>query len=125
VQTVCTETEVEVLRDAPERVHVEDDVRRYIATLTRATRDDERVEGGVSPRGTQRLFEAARAVAVGNGREYVTPADVKAIAQSTLAHRLVLTADARVDNVEKTDVIADITAETQVPTVNYTARASA
>ncbi|MBV0925434.1 MoxR family ATPase [Halomicroarcula limicola] len=125
VEPVCDDADVRQLRAAPEAVHVEDDVRRYIATLTRATRSDERVDGGVSPRGTQRLFEAARAVAVGNGREYVTPEDVKFVAESVLAHRLVLTADARVDGVEKADVVADITEETQVPTVNYTAPASA
>jgi MoxR-like ATPase len=124
-ERVCSEEDVRILQDAPEQVHVNDDVRRYIATLTRATRDDDRVSGGVSPRGTQRLFETARAVAVGNGRDYVTPEDVKAIVQPVLAHRLVLTADARVDNVEKSDVVADLTDEVQVPTVNYTGQASA
>ena len=125
VTTICDDEAVAVLREAPEKVQVDEDVRRYVATLTRATRDDERVEGGVSPRGTQRLFEVARAVAVGNGRQYVFPEDVKSVAGSVLAHRLVLTADARVDNVEKADIIDDITEETQVPTVNYKARASA
>jgi MoxR-like ATPase len=119
VSTVCTTEQIRRLREAPEHVHVEDDLRRYVAALARATREDERVKGGVSPRGTQRLFEATRAMACCRGREFATPEDVKAVAQSVLAHRLVLTADARVDTVEKADVVADILDEEQVPTVNY------
>ncbi|AQL44624.1 ATPase (plasmid) [Halorientalis sp. IM1011] len=119
VSTICSPEQIERLREAPEHVHVEDDLRQYIAALTRATRADDRVKGGVSPRGTQRLFEAARAMACVQGREFAAPKDVKAVARPVLAHRLVLTADARVDTVEKTDVIADILDAEQVPTINY------
>jgi len=119
VSTVCTTEQIRMLRDAPEHVHVESDLRQYIAHLTRATREHEHVKGGVSPRGTQRLFETTRAMACCDGREFATPEDVKAVAQSVLAHRLVLTADARVDTVAKSDVVADILEEVQVPTVDY------
>jgi MoxR-like ATPase len=119
VSTVCSTEQIRALREAPEHVHVEDDLREYIAHLTRATREHDHVKGGVSPRGTQRLFETTRARACCDGREFATPEDVKAVAQSVLAHRLVLTADARVDTVQKSDVVADILDGVQVPTVDY------
>jgi MoxR-like ATPase len=75
------------------------------------------VNVGVSPRGTQRLFEASRARAVLAGREYVTPDDVKRVAEPALAHRLVLTPDARVEDVHKPDVIEDVLEEVPVPTL--------
>jgi MoxR-like ATPase len=75
------------------------------------------VKVGVSPRGTQRLFEMARALATIRGREFVTPDDIKRVAQPTLAHRLVLTADATVSDVRKRDVVRDVLDQVPVPTV--------
>jgi MoxR-like ATPase len=121
-QPVCTRRAVERLRAAPERVHVEQDVRRYIAELSRATRDDARVAAGVSPRGTQRLLETSRATAALWGRDYVTPEDVQRVARPVLAHRLVLTPDARVGNVEKRAVVGDLLDEVEVPTVGAASR---
>jgi len=89
----------------------------YIAQITLATQDDRRVRVGISPRGTQRLFEAARARATVAGREYVTPDDVKAIAEPALAHRLVMTAEAQVNDVDKRVVVQEILDEIPVPTV--------
>jgi MoxR-like ATPase len=94
------------LQSVPESVHVDDDVLDYIARIARATRDDRHVEVGVSPRGTQRLFEAARAQATIEGRDFVTPDDVKTVAVPVLAHRLVLSTDA-----ELTDRSADALVE--------------
>ncbi|MDZ7701785.1 MAG: AAA family ATPase [Halobacteriales archaeon] len=105
------------LQDVPESVHVDDDVLDYIARVTRATRDDRHVDVGVSPRGTQRLFEAARARAVIEGREFVTPDDVKTVAVPVLAHRLVLTPDAVVGDVDKRQVVEDVLESQPVPTV--------
>jgi MoxR-like ATPase len=119
VGSVCTEATVRSLQQAPESVAVERDLRRYIVDLTRATRADGRVKAGVSPRGTQRLFEATRALAAARGRDYATPDDVKDLAPSVLSHRLVLTADARVNSVEKREVIAALLSELPVPTVDY------
>ncbi|MFC6863398.1 AAA family ATPase [Halomicroarcula sp. GCM10025817] len=112
------------LRTAPESVHVDEAVREYIVSLSRASREDPRVKTGVSPRGTQRLFEAARAYAALRGRSYVTPDHVSRIAPAVMAHRLVLTPDARVDNVDKRAVVADVLDSVPVPTVNYASQPS-
>ncbi len=117
VEPVVDAEAVEALRAAPEDVRVDPDLLTYVAELGRATREDPRVEVGVSPRGIQRLFEAARAQAVLAGRGFVTPDDVAAVADPVLAHRLVLTADATVSGVEKADVVADVLDEVPVPTV--------
>jgi MoxR-like ATPase len=116
-QRVLGREEVLAIRRAPESVRVEDDLMTYMAEIVQATRQDRRVQVGVSPRGTQRLFEAARARAVIVGREFVTPDDIKDVSQPVLAHRLVLTPDARVNNVDKHDVIADVLERVAVPTL--------
>ena len=117
VESVISEADTAELRTAPESVRVDDDIVSYIAAIARATREDRRVEVGVSPRGTQRLLEAARARAAMVGREYVTPDDVKRVAQPVLAHRIVLTPDARVDEVQKSTVVDAVLNEVPVPTV--------
>ena len=117
VEAVISESDVTALRDVPEDVRVDDDVVSYIATVARATREDRRVEVGVSPRGTQRLLEASRARAAMVGREFVTPDDVKRVTQPVLAHRLVLTPDARVDEVRKSAIVDAVLEDVPVPTV--------
>ncbi|ADE05041.1 MULTISPECIES: AAA family ATPase [Haloferax] len=117
VERVLDRDAVAAIRRAPESVRVEDDLLEYMAKLARETRTDRRVRIGVSPRGTQRLFEATRARAVIEGREFVTPDDVKRVAQSVLAHRLVLTPDARVEDVRKSDVVDDVLGRVTVPTL--------
>ena len=118
VERVLSTEAVRDLQAVPETVHVDDDVLEYVAAVARATREDHRVEIGVSPRGTQRLFEVVRARAALVGREFVTPDDVKSMARAALAHRLVLTPDAAVENVEKAAVVADVLDEIPVPTVD-------
>ncbi|ACV12587.1 ATPase associated with various cellular activities AAA_3 [Halorhabdus utahensis DSM 12940] len=117
VETVLDAESVTALRQVPETIRVEDDLLEYMAAVTRATREHRHVEVGVSPRGTQRLFEIARARATISGREYVTPDDVKRVARPALAHRLVLTPDARVDEVPKPSVIDRILDDIPVPTI--------
>ena len=118
VSQVVDADEVETLRTVPEDVRVDDDLLEYVAQIARATRRDARIDVGVSPRGTQRLFEAARARAVLSRRSYVTPDDIKRVAEPTLAHRLVLTPDATVNEVEKSQVISTVLEEVPVPTVD-------
>jgi len=117
VETVLSPQEVDDLRQLPETVTVDDDVLRYISNVARATREHRHVDVGVSPRGTQRLFEAVRARAIIRGREFVTPEDVKAVAQSVMAHRVVLTPEARVENVAEASVVESVLGDVPVPTV--------
>jgi MoxR-like ATPase len=103
------------LQDVVERVHVADELRDYIVDLGRATREDDRVEVGVSPRGVQRLFEAARARALINGREYVAPEDVTDVAHAVLDHRVVLTSEASIRDATRAAVVDNVLSSLDVP----------
>ena len=118
VEQELTAEQVRAVQGTPETVTVDDDIVSYILDICRATRKHPRVSAGVSPRGTQRLLETARARAVIDGREYVSPDTVKSIVKAVLAHRIVLTADARVNDVEKATVVESIVNDTPVPTVD-------
>ena len=117
VEPVLSTDAVLDLQEVPESVRVDEDLMRYALEITRATRNDHRVAIGVSPRGSQRLFEAARARAVLVGDDFVTPDTIKRVARPVLAHRLVLTADAQVNEVDKRDVIEEMLNKVPVPTV--------
>jgi MoxR-like ATPase len=107
--------EVPALQRVPESVDVDGRLRDYVVELGRATRADDRVEVGVSPRGIQRLFEAARARAVIDGRDYVVPDDIKRVVEPVFTHRLVLTADASVRGADRQMVLADVLDGVPVP----------
>ncbi|WP_135365468.1 AAA family ATPase [Halosimplex halophilum] len=106
------------LQAVPETVSVDGKLRDYVVEIGRATREDDRVDVGVSPRGVQRLFEAARAAAVIEGRSYVVPEDVRRVVHATFAHRLVLTTEASVRDADPADVVDDVLERVAVPAVD-------
>ncbi|GGN94033.1 MULTISPECIES: AAA family ATPase [Haloarcula] len=118
-ERVLTTAAVREWQQVPERITVHDDLKDYIVEVVRETRMDPRVEVGISPRGCQRLFEVARGYASLQGRTYVTPDDVKAVADPVLAHRIVLTPDATIDQTTSSDVVDDVLDEVPVPSVGY------
>ncbi|WP_049922056.1 AAA family ATPase [Halopiger djelfimassiliensis] len=118
VDPVIDAETVRVIQETTEAVTVDESVRRYIIDLARATRTDQRAEIGVSPRGVQRVFEAARAAALIDGRTYVTPDDVKRLAQPAMAHRVVLTTEATVEGVDGKDVVRYALNSVDVPAVS-------
>ncbi len=86
-------------------VHVEEDVLDYVVRLALYTRQQARVLLGVSPRASLALVSAARSRALVNGRAYVLPDDVKALAVHVLAHRLVLTPEAEMEGASREQLI--------------------
>ncbi len=114
-EPVLENGDVPALQRVPESVAVDGRLRDYVVELGRATRADDRVEVGVSPRGIQRLFEAARARAVIDGRDYVVPDDIKRVVKPVFTHRLVLTADASVRGADRDTVIAEVLQTVPVP----------
>jgi MoxR-like ATPase len=91
-----------------EEVHVSESVRLYMVDIVRQTRADSRVQVGSSPRGSLALYCLARARAVLNGRDFVTPEDVKAIAVPALSHRLTLRPELWVQRVSGERVVRDV-----------------
>ena len=124
--TVTQITDADTLRAMQagvEAVDADPDVARYCVDLAVATRSHPAVEVGASPRGSQALVLVARARAVLDGREFVTPEDVKAIAVPALAHRLVLTPAAWAQGTTPEAVVAQLLDEVPGPATTASAGA--
>ncbi|RNL86435.1 AAA family ATPase [Halostreptopolyspora alba] len=102
---------VEQVRD----IHVAPGVRRYVVDLVTATRESPALRFGASPRATLHLVRAARAYAALAGRHYVVPDDVQTLAVPVLAHRLLMTPEARVERHTPERVVADLVSRLPVP----------
>ena len=89
-QTVASLDDVTAARAEAEAVYISPAMRDYIVALVRATREQEKIRLGASPRGVVAMTKAARAYAAILGRDYVLPDDVKQLAVPVLAHRLML-----------------------------------
>ena len=89
-QTVASLDDVTAARAEADKVYISPAMRDYIVALVRATREQEKIRLGASPRGVVAMTKAARAYAAILGRDYVLPDDVKALAVPVLAHRLTL-----------------------------------
>ena len=96
LDAVADASEVRKLIDVVRAVHVSDEVKRYVVDLVSATRTAPELRLGASPRSSLQLLRAARAAAGLEGRDYVLPDDVQALAVPVLAHRLLPTAEAQV-----------------------------
>jgi MoxR-like ATPase len=103
------------LRALVDAVRIEEPVRSYIVSLARATRGHPDLAVGASPRAVEHMGDAARAFAVLDGRDFVLPDDVKALARPVLTHRLVLTTDARIRDRSAEDVLDEVVEEVPVP----------
>jgi len=97
-------------------VWVEESVARYVVALVTRTRQDDRLQLGVSPRGALMLFRASQAAAFLAGRSYVTPDDVQRMAPYVLGHRIILTSKAKYGGTAKSLVIDDVLNSVKVPT---------
>jgi MoxR-like ATPase len=115
LRPVATAAEVEAAIAAVRSVFVEESLHRYVVALLRYTRSESRLVLGASPRAGIALLRVAKAHAALRGRDYVIPADVKAVAVDVLSHRVILAADARTSGVETDEVIAEAIERTPVP----------
>ena len=96
-------------------IYVEESVGRYVVALLRQTRSDQRLYLGASPRAGIALLRVAKARALSEARDYVTPDDVKAVGVPVLAHRLILAPEARSAGLGPAELVADALAHTPVP----------
>jgi MoxR-like ATPase len=103
------------MRDCVETVHVNDDLETYITALVHATRVDRRVSVGSSPRGSLAFLKIARANAAIEGRDFITPDDIKRYAVPVLSHRVILQPEYWMSRQVTDDVIRDTLEKTPVP----------
>jgi MoxR-like ATPase len=101
-------------------VHVDSSINDYVSRLVDATRTATEVRLGVSVRGALALIRTAKTLAAANGRHYVIPDDVKALAEPVLSHRLVLDPEAEFDGVTPSSIISQILIETAPPSERQT-----
>ena len=100
VQQVVSRAELIAMQDEVSRIYVKESVLRYVVELIGRTRQHTMIQRGASPRATLAVVAMAKATAYMNGRDYVLPADVKTVFAGTVAHRLLLTADAQAEGVQ-------------------------
>jgi MoxR-like ATPase len=107
--------DVLALQGARDAIHVADEVRAYLLQVVRSTRSDERVALGASPRAALALNRAVQANALLAGRTFAVPDDVKALTPAVLAHRLILSTDARLRGHTAEAVLATVLDTVPVP----------
>ncbi len=103
------------LQEAIKDIYLDELIEEYIVALVTATRHHEDVYLGASTRGSLALYRTAQAWAAIQGRDYVLPDDVKALAEPVLSHRLIINPAARIRNVSASAVIGDILGAVSVP----------
>jgi len=115
VSAVAGADDIAAGQAAVARVAVSDEVAGYIVDIARATRESPSLSLGVSPRGATALLRASRAWAWLNGRDFVTPDDVKALAHASLVHRLTLRPEAELEGVDVRQVLSAALGSVPVP----------
>ncbi len=115
LRLVVSAEQIVRLQQAIRQVGWQPEVERYLLSIVRATREHAAVSLGVSPRGTLALYRACEAYAAMQGRDYVQPDDVKRLAPSVLAHRLLTTTRARLRGSASEAIIKGILDATPVP----------
>ena len=113
--SVVSHEEALALRLASRRVHVAPELLEYVASLAAAVRESDRIEIGVSPRGALALIAMARAFALLGGRDFVGPDDVKRCLQPCWAHRMLITADAELENDTPARLLGQVANAVPVP----------
>jgi MoxR-like ATPase len=112
---VATLEEVTAAIDEARSLYVEESLNRYVVALLRHTRGSSRLALGASPRSGIALLRVAKARALAEGRDYVLPDDVKAIARPVLAHRLILAPEARSAGLTAEEIVGEAVEQTPVP----------
>jgi len=115
VPAIVTADTIIEMANLARTVHVDPTINDYVSRLVQATRSTTEVRLGASVRGALALVRTAKTFAAANGRHYVIPDDIKALAEPVLAHRLVLDPEAEFDGVTATSIMSQLLLETTPP----------
>jgi MoxR-like ATPase len=115
LEPVANAADAVALADEAKGIFVEESLNRYVVTLLRATRGDSRLYLGASPRAGIAILRVAKARALADGRSYLEPDDVKAVAVAVLAHRLILAPEARSSGLTGEQIVQETLDRTPVP----------
>lgn len=115
LQPVLTTADIAALQDEVKKVSAAANVKNYIVDIVNATRNDEAIKLGVSPRGSIALYKAAKAWAFINERSFITPDDVRHCAVSVLSHRIMLSPKGKAEYGSAENVIEQVISRINVP----------
>jgi MoxR-like ATPase len=115
LEPVANAADAIALADEAKGIYVEESLNRYVVALLRTTRGDSRLYLGASPRAGIALLRVAKARALGAGRTFLEPDDVKAVAVAVLAHRLILAPEARSSGLTGEQIVRETLEKTPVP----------
>jgi MoxR-like ATPase len=115
LSAVVSTEELVALQEAVKHVFVSEAIKQYVVDLTFATRENDSLYLGSSPRGSLGLFRTGQAYAALQGRDYVLPDDIKALAEVVLAHRVMVNPSARLKQVTPRRVIGDLVRRVPLP----------
>ena len=115
IEPVLRADDVVRMRSLLEKVIVDRSLLRYIVGIVQLTRRAKSIYLGASPRASVALLRSAKAMALLDGRDFVTPDDVKRVAPAVLAHRLVLTAEAEMEGYTPEKIVQRILEQVEVP----------
>jgi len=125
VQQVVDRDDVKTAREAVSEVYIDDTVKAYILDIVAATRETPDLDHGASPRASLAFLNTSKARAAIEGRDYVIPEDVKALAEAILAHRVGLSTDAELSNRTARAVIGDLVDDIEPPGSSFEAEPDA
>jgi MoxR-like ATPase len=115
VKPVLTGEQIKQYRQVVQQVHLEENVLRYIGQIIHETRNNHSLFLGASPRASIAILNGSKAYAALNGRDFVTPEDIKFIAAPVLRHRVMLTPDKEMEGITADDVVKQIIDKVEVP----------
>ena len=115
LEAVTAAAEVELMQEAVTTIRVDESVRTYIVSIVQATREHNGLTLGASPRAGLALYKTAQAKAAIEGREFVTPDDIKALVAPVLGHRLILTTNSRLHGRTAEQLVSDVLSSVPVP----------
>lgn len=115
VNPVISKDELRHCQELIEKIHIKDEIITYIARLTDNTRNNGNLTLGASPRASLAILRASKAIAAMQGRDFVTPDDVKQVAYPVLNHRIILSAEREMEGLEAEDIIKEISEQLEVP----------
>ena len=115
LHAVVSTEDILAMQEEVKTVRIDRSIGDYIVRMVGAARADARLRIGLSPRGSLALYRTSQARAWWNGRDYVLPEDVRALAVPVLAHRLVLETKARYGGTSSENVVQELLETTAVP----------
>jgi MoxR-like ATPase len=115
VSPILTGEQVKQYRSLVQQIYVESNLIRYIGNMIHETRNNPALFLGASPRASVAILNSSKAYAAVNGRDFVTPEDIKTVALPVLRHRIVLTPDKEMEGVTADDIVKQIVDKVEVP----------